>query len=330
MRQQTITKTLLSLAAVAIAASLSIPAHAQATARAHDAQVFMRSESPYLGIGGQDITSDRAKALKLKEEHGAEVTTVYPDTAASKAGLQTGDVVLEYNGQRVEGWQQLQRLVSETPVGREVKIVVWRNGSSQTLTAAIGPRKEATLEVGPRVFTMPNMRVEPMEPPAFPMPEFRTFTSNRALGIFGEPLRTESQLAEFFGVKDGILVRSVTKSSAAEKAGIKAGDVITKIDDATVSSPADISSKLRAGASKRTFNLTVVRNHKEMPISVTIEPSTVTRGQLDWPQMTPQAWRQLTPQIWQQLQDDGKWLQLFPDDGVVQITKKPVTKIVWQ
>src|SRR5262249_48615177 len=89
------------------------------------------SERPaYLGVGAKDIDSERAGALKLKEARGAEVTSVLDDSPAAKAGFKEGDVVLEFNGQPVEGSTQLTRLVRETPVGRQVKIAVWRNGAS--------------------------------------------------------------------------------------------------------------------------------------------------------------------------------------------------------
>ena len=91
------------------------------------------------------------------------------------------------------------------------------------------------------------------------------------LGIIGESLGPEEQLAEFFGVKDGVLVKSVNKDSAAEKAGIKAGDVIVKVDDTKVTTSREITSALRAPRSKKTVTVTVVRAKKEMPMTVTIE-----------------------------------------------------------
>jgi serine protease Do len=94
------------------------------------------------------------------------------------------------------------------------------------------------------------------------------------LGIEGEGLGEEPQFAEFLGVKEGVLVKSVVKNSAAEKAGIKAGDVITKIGDTRVFNSHDITSTLRANHQNQTFTVTVVRNKKEMQISVTIEDRT--------------------------------------------------------
>jgi serine protease Do len=225
-----------------------------------------------LGIGTKDIDSGRAKALKLKEERGAEITKVYEDSPAAKAGFKEGDVVMEFNGQAVEGTEQLVRMVRETPPDRQVKIVVWRNGSSQTLSATIGSRNEAPMLPGGRVMTMPQINI-----PQFTMPDIPRFQmnwQNARLGIVGEALGQEQQLADFFGVKDGVLVKSVEKDSAAEKGGIKAGDVVVKVGDAKVSTTEDITRALHSLKDGKTaLNVVVVRNKKETTIAVTIESS---------------------------------------------------------
>ena len=76
----------------------------------------------------KDIDADSAKKFNLKEVRGVEITQVEENSPAAKAGIKEGDVVLEYNGQPVEGGEQLSRLVRETPIGRQVKVGVWRNG----------------------------------------------------------------------------------------------------------------------------------------------------------------------------------------------------------
>ena len=86
---------------------------------------------------------------------------------------------------------------------------------------------------------------------------------NSVLGISGEALGDEQQFAEFFGVKDGVLVKEVSSNSAAERAGIKAGDVIVKVGDTRVGSLRELTTALRAARSK-TDTITVVRNKKEM------------------------------------------------------------------
>ena len=233
----------------------------------------------YLGIGVQEVNAERAKALNMKEERGAEVTSVEENSPAAKAGIKEHDVVLEYNGQAVEGIEQLTRMVHETPADRQVKLVVWRNGKNETLTATIaisnsgfsmgrsGTGNEFT-------FTMPEMRVNP---PQIVIPRMVMIYQNPLLGIEGEEMGKEAQFAEFLGVKEGVLVKSVAKDSAAEKAGIRAGDVVVKIGDASVKTPAEITNTLRNNTNS-TVMVTVVRNKKEMPVTVTIENPVRTRG----------------------------------------------------
>jgi serine protease Do len=295
-------KVYLVIGTTLLAAVMALPgAIAQGTGRAAPrarAAATISNESPYLGIGVQDIDSQRAATLKLKDVRGAEVTTVNEDGPAAKAGIKDGDVVLEYNGEAVEGKDQLSRLVRETPVGRQVKIGVWRNGAMQTLTATIEARKAVAVfggdgNWGMTEVPMPDMRNFRM--PDIEIPRFQMLYPTPLLGIQGEPLGNEEQLAEFFGVKDGILVKSVNRNSAAEKAGIKAGDVIVRIDDTKVSTPQEITSALRTSGAKKTFTVTVVRNRKEMPLSVTIESSNGSGA----------------------VRAGRRFLELFPDDRVI-------------
>lgn len=282
----------LALATAYLACNMAVFGQTPSTPRAHNAQIYQLGETPYLGVSALDIHADRAKALKLKEETGVEVTSVEPDSAAAKAGIKVGDVILQYNGEKVEGWEHLKRLVKETPVHREVKILLWRNGAEQTVSATIGARKGTELDLGGgnmlTVPAWPSTPTPPMPPsalmppastlPQFEMPEFRTFMLTSSLGIIGEPLGQESQLAEYFGVKEGVLVRSVNKESAAEKGGIKAGDVITKIDDTAISTPQQISGALRAVHGKNSVTVTVVRNRKETTLTVTPDAYGYFRG----------------------------------------------------
>lgn len=225
----------------------------------------------YLGIGVAEIDAERAKALKLAEERGVEITRVEPDSPADKAGLKQGDVVLEYNGQRVEGTEQFVRMVRETPPGRKVSLLISRNGATQTVTATIGKREGRAWGLGPEFEAnmerlrenLRNLRIEIDAP--------RAYISWRSsmLGVEAESLT--SQLAEFFGVKEGVLVRAVLKGTPAEKAGVKAGDVITKVDGEAVRTPNQIAARLRSLREKRTFPLTVVRNRQEITVTVTLE-----------------------------------------------------------
>ncbi len=220
----------------------------------------------YLGVGVAELTQDRVKALSLKEERGVEVTRVADDSPAAKAGLKTGDVVLEYNGQRVEGAEQFMRLVRETPAGREIKLSISRAGASQLVSVRTEPRK--TTVVG---------RAETIEIPRIDLPSIRIPDIARAnmswrstvLGIDAESL--DSQLAEFFGVREGVLVRSVMKGSAAERAGLKAGDVIVRVDDTKVATPREVTAAVRASKSPKSVAIVAMREKREMSFSVPVD-----------------------------------------------------------
>jgi len=249
------------IAAVGLVAS---PAFSQST-RARIVAVQSAGTS-YLGIGVVNIGADRAKALNLKDQRGAEVTHVDENGPAAKAGIKEGDVVLEYNGTPVEGIEQLVRMVFETPAGRQVKLVIWRNAASQTVTATVGERPGPVIETPGGVVRIPDVP----NIPSIQIPRFQWSWQSTMLGIEGESLGPERQLAEYFGVKDGVLVKQVMRNTPAEKAGLKAGDVITKVNGTAVSSARDITAQLRS-TSNRTVTLTIVRDKHEMPLTVTLD-----------------------------------------------------------
>jgi serine protease Do len=231
----------------------------------------------YLGVDVTEIGTERARALKLAEERGVELTRVAEDSPAAKAGLKAGDVVLEFNAQRVEGTEQFVRLVRETPVGRVVKLRISRGGSSQTVQATIGKRPAmrwsgVDAERVQRDMERARKEMERFHEMRIVIPDTpRANMSWRSpvLGIEGESL--EGQLAGYFGVESGVLVRSVLKGTPAEKALVKAGDVILKVDDTKVTTPREISSAIRSLNAKKTFPLMVRRNHKDLALSVTVE-----------------------------------------------------------
>ena len=230
--------------------------------------IVTRNSGSYLGVGVVEVTAERAKALNLREEQGVEVTRVEDDSPADKAGIKTSDVVAEYNGQRIEGLEQFMRLVRETPPGRDVKLTVSRNGSRQQVMVKTGSRKAwLTSRYGENALEIPRIELPDIRMPDVP----RAFMSWRStiLGIEAESL--DSQLAQFFGVKEGVLVRSVVKGSPAEKAGIRAGDVIVRVDDTKVATPREVTSAVRSARLRKTVNLTALREKREMNFPVPVD-----------------------------------------------------------
>jgi serine protease Do len=229
---------------------------------------FSEGSRSYLGVDIQDITADRVGPLKLKEERGVEVTMVDQDAPAGKAGVKEHDVILEFNGTPVESEEQLRRLIRETPPGRSVTLGISRDGSPLKINVQLADRGKSVSEAMPKVFALPRVREIPkIEIPGY---TFQVQTYSPTLGIQTESLN--QQLAEFFGVKEGVLVRSVEKGSAAEKAGLKAGDVIVRADNERLTERSDLSRILRNHRDGGKLSLGIVRDKHEQTVMVDLPP----------------------------------------------------------
>jgi len=240
----------------------------------------------FLGIEAREVTPENVKQFKLQAERGVVVGRVAPDSPASKAGLKETDVITEVDGQRVEGATQFRRMIREIPAGRTVQLTVWRDGRAQTLSAKLDQAEElhramsATMP-GSFAFRMPDVEVQEMpelhEAPDGPDGPIVALgdggdlvipSSHPRLGIDAEDIG--GQLGNFFGAPggEGVLVRSVSTGSAAEKGGLKAGDVITKFDGERIRSLGELREKLTA--KNDTATLTVTRNKSEMTLNVAL------------------------------------------------------------
>jgi serine protease Do len=193
-------------------------------------------------------------------DNGVVIKSVRQGTPASRAGLQAGDIVLEFDGERVRSVRQFRRLVEETPPGRQVEALVLRDKSRRTVT--VTPEGSST-------------RVQPAEPFSF---------ERRLPGLVpglvpGIPVQgrlgatvmsLEPQLASYFGTDGGALITSVTDGSPAATAGLKAGDVIVRVGNRSVDAPADVADAIRAAAPGKPLEIEVRRDRKDVRIMVTI------------------------------------------------------------
>jgi serine protease Do len=240
-----------------------------------------RMGGSYLGLALSDIDPDRAKTLKLDEPRGVEVARVEQGSPAEKAGIKPGDALLTYNGETILGAQQLGRLVRETPAGRKVKVQLWRDGKTETLAVTTESREPQVRDIEAELKRLRdsyprspgederarNWIREQMLNMAPYIPSPMLMWSIPALGIECETV--DSQLAEYFGVKRGMLVRSVAKDSPAEKAGLKAGDVLTSIGGRAVTSSHDITGFLRMQRQQGTpTSVGIVREHKQLTLKI--------------------------------------------------------------
>ncbi|HYS78518.1 MAG TPA: PDZ domain-containing protein, partial [Candidatus Dormibacteraeota bacterium] len=262
--------TLLGAAAPARAARPAPPPAPapEAPAPPHDHMIFFSSGGSWLGISIADITGERVRELKLKEETGAEVKAVMPGSPAEEAGLKTGDVVLEYQGTRIEGAMQLTRMVRETPPGRTVALKIFHDGETRTVRVKVAEHDgEGRGERFQKVIEIPHIEMPEIDVPEIPL--LGGMQSSMRLGVSVENLT--DQLREFFGVRngEGVLVRSVKKGSPAEDAGLRAGDVILKVDGEKVEDSADLRGALRERRGRQ-FPITIVRDRREQTLTVSL------------------------------------------------------------
>ncbi len=195
----------------------------------------------YLGVSIVEVDEERAGEAGMSREYGAYITEVVDDGPAGDAGLEEGDVIVGWNGDRVESATQLQRLARETPPGRTVDLAVMRDGRERDVSVELGDRADNN------VFRVPGGggRLElrsPVAPRVLVRPDGQSrsfvFSRRARLGVSIQSL--SEQLAEYFGVDGGVLVTSVSEDSPAEAAGLLAGDVIVELAGEDVEDPGDI------------------------------------------------------------------------------------------
>ena len=239
-----------------------------------DLQIFMGSGGGWLGVGVSEVSAEKMKTLRLPEERGALLGKIVPDSPAAKAGLKENDVVLEINGQGIEGTEQFRRMIHEIPAGRTANLTVWRGGRSQNIKVTVGKHEAGNMKVfadGPKsfAFKMPPM---PAMPDLSGLEHLRSFSmispGRPLLGIDAETL--EGDFGNYFGAPngEGVLVRGVFASSPAAKAGLKAGDVITSLNGERVRSASELREKLLTNREGKSIKLGVLRNKSELSLSV--------------------------------------------------------------
>lgn len=235
--------------------------------RAQDPQVHLLRGGSSIGVTIREMTSDDVTKAKLNAASGVMIEAVHEGTPASRSGLRGGDIVVEFDGERVRSVQQFTRLVQESAPGRSVDAVIVRDGSRQTLAVTPEPRSAIDNLVARRV--LPNVDRLPRDF-AFDslVPEVRSLVSQRQLGATLTPL--SDQLEGYFGVANGVLVSSVQTGSAASEAGLRAGDVITQVNGRQVNGPNDVAQTVRNAAAGSEVELRVTRDRKELTLKARI------------------------------------------------------------
>ena len=259
-----------------------------------------RQPQSYLGVDLKDISDDQVSSLKLHDSRGAEITRVDHDAPAGKMGLRDRDVVLQMNGVTIEGEEHIRRMLSATPPGRSVVLIISRDGQQMTMSGIMADRNE----VERRAFEQHFGPSQPQAPTSNAIDEASAassaqpattsapathysksflgslLTSPTYTGVMLE--RMGPQLAMFFGVPSGggLLVRNVENNSPAAMAGIHAGDIVLRANSQNVTSMNEWAKSIKE-AKGRPVSVVVYRDHQEKTVVLT--PDTKKRSGLEMP-----------------------------------------------
>jgi serine protease Do len=275
----------LVVAALAVTSVITpVRAQDQGLRRLEPQRVQLEGFGGSLGVTVRDVAPEEGQRAKLSPPQGAYVTGVQNGSPAGKAGMMTGDIIVEFDGERVRSARQLSRLVRESPDDRAVKATIVRDGNRRTLD--LTPQNDRAW------FTMPDLsgldrQMRDLSQNfqfRYDGPGGRGFggwvggTRGR-LGV--QLMRLTDQLAITFGVKGGVMVTTVDADSPAGRAGLKAGDIITAINSRTVTDASDVLDEVRRADDGGSLALVVTREKKELKLTATMpqrEPPTVRRS----------------------------------------------------
>jgi serine protease Do len=198
----------------------------------------------WFGVSIQEITPDLMKSFGLKEKKGALVSEVIPGSPAEKAGIEQGDVIMEFDGKAVADSQDLPRMVASTPIGKSVNIKLWRNEKTLDRQVKVGEMEE-TVEVA------------------------KTPAHDKTLGISVQNLTPAIAKRLRLKTETGVVVTRVEPGSPAANAGIQTGDIIREVNRKAVKNVDDLVQKLEQIKDQSNILLLVQRGQNNLFAAVT-------------------------------------------------------------
>lgn len=216
---------------------------------------FGETRRGWLGVRIQDVTEDVAEALELASAKGALVTDV-PEGPGMDAGIEAGDVITTFDGSEVTDTRELVRLVGNTTVGKAVRVVVIREGKSETLKVTLGRREEAEATAVP--VALDKSDVEEKE------------VLGVTVAVLNEDLRTQLGLDEAL---EGLVVKSVDESSDAYEKGLRAGDLIVEAGQQKIATIVDLEERVDAAkdAGRKSFLMLIRREGDPRFVALSLE-----------------------------------------------------------
>ena len=191
---------------------------------------FGRARRGWLGVRIQQVTPDLAESVGLHDAQGAMVAGVNDGGPADQAKIRNGDIILKFNNQDVKEMKTLPRIVAETPIGKAVPVVLWRDGKEVTVQASVGELPDDVQQAS-----------------ATPAPQQRPGRTAEIAGLGARLSPITDELREKFKLnadQKGVVVTDVTNDGPAAGRGIKAGDVIVEVQQEPVTTPAEIVERM--------------------------------------------------------------------------------------
>lgn len=219
----------------------------------------------WLGVSIQDLTPKIVKKKGLKNDEGAYVNDVVEKSPADSAGVEEGDVIVEFNGHKIDGAEDLTRAVRKVKPGTKTTIVVLRSNEKKSLDIAVGKPKRKRMTGGMAM-----------------APHMTFFGTSR---IWGLQLSTlTDQLGEYFGAPNGkgLLVEQVDNKSKGEKAGFKAGDVITKVNKKSIEEYQDLREATENLDEGDKLDVEVLRKGTTKVLSLEVEEADIEPSFFDF------------------------------------------------
>ena len=227
----------------------------------------------WLGVYLQDISPDMKDAMDLKSTEGVLVTDVVGDSPAEKAGIESKDVIVGFAGkdekgtfEKVKDSSQLKKMVRTTSPGEVVKLKISREGKEKVITVTLDQSPEGDF------FTEQALNLPPGTAKALgPNAHYFSYFSGSRIGVKVQDL--SEQLGDYFGVTDGegALITEVEEDMPAQKAGLKAGDVVVEVDGEKIEDTQELTSAISEKHEGDKVNIKVMRNHQPQTFAVEVE-----------------------------------------------------------
>lgn len=195
---------------------------------------FGHTKRGWLGVRIQAVTEEIAESLGLDKVRGALIAKVNDGEPAAQGGMQAGDIVLNFDNQPVEDFRKLQRVVANAPVGKKIKVLVWRNEKEVPLEVTIGELEKYEASAAAE-----EKNKEKNQPPT------PVVASAEMLGLKLSELTPE--LRQQFNIPEGVrgvIITDVTATSDAADKGLKPGDVILEVSQEEVANPKEVQAKV--------------------------------------------------------------------------------------